>query len=150
MQAWKLTKAVVKATGGNDWEMLAPTNNGHVIRSSNSKAHKWNVQVIANRDELTVITINIINIFIQNVEACGHLHDQRWHGVEAVRQGCPYRRRRRKHTDGVACCHMEVLVAPVALGHHPGGDTGVVLGYLAKVDRLRRLAPRDDQLLLDG
>jgi hypothetical protein len=54
--AWKLTKAVVKATGGGDWEMLAPTNDKHVKRSANSKAHKWNVQVIANRDELKVIT----------------------------------------------------------------------------------------------
>ena len=42
--------------------------------------------------------------------------------------------------DGVACCRMEVLVAPVAIGHHLGGDTGVVLGYLVKADRLRRLA----------
>jgi hypothetical protein len=52
--------------------------------------------------------------------------------------------------DGVACCRVEVLVAPVALGRHPGGDTGVVLGYLAKMDRLRRLALHGDQLLLDG
>ena len=49
-------KAVVKATGGGDWEMLAPTNDGRVIRSVNSKTHKWNVQVTANRDELKVIT----------------------------------------------------------------------------------------------
>jgi hypothetical protein len=49
-------KAVVKATGGGDWEMLAPTYNGCVIQSVNSKAHKWNVQVTANRDELKVIT----------------------------------------------------------------------------------------------
>ena len=55
-RAWKLTKAAVKANGGDDWEMLAPTNNGHVIRSVNSKVHKWNVQVTANRDELKVIT----------------------------------------------------------------------------------------------
>jgi hypothetical protein len=54
--AWKLTKAVVKATSGDDWEMLAPTNDGCVTRSMNSKAHKWIVQVIANRDELKVIT----------------------------------------------------------------------------------------------
>ena len=54
-RAWKLTKAAVKATDGDDREMLAPTNDGHVIRSANSKAHKWNVQVIANRDELKVI-----------------------------------------------------------------------------------------------
>ena len=53
---WKLTKAEVKAIGGDDWEMLAPTNDGRVIRSANSKAHKWNVQVTANRDELKVIT----------------------------------------------------------------------------------------------
>ena len=26
-------KAAVKATGGDDWEMLAPTNDGRVIRS---------------------------------------------------------------------------------------------------------------------
>jgi hypothetical protein len=69
-QAWKLTKAAVKATGGDDWEMLAPTKDGRVIRSANSKAHKWNVQVTANRDELKVITTNIMNIFIQNAEAC--------------------------------------------------------------------------------
>ena len=52
--------------------------------------------------------------------------------------------------DGVACCRVEVLVAPVALSRHLGGDTGVVLGYLAKVDHLCRLALRGDQLLLDG
>ena len=57
-------KAVVKATGGDDHEMLAPTNDIHVIRSTNSKAHKWNVQVTTNRDELEVITTNIMNIFI--------------------------------------------------------------------------------------
>ena len=79
MQAWKLTKAVVKATGGNDWEMLAPTNNGHVIRSANSKAHKWNVQVIANRDELKVKTTDIMNIFIQNAEACYNRTTHREH-----------------------------------------------------------------------
>jgi hypothetical protein len=39
-RAWKLTKAAVKATGSGDWEMLAPTNDGRVIRSMNSKAHK--------------------------------------------------------------------------------------------------------------
>ena len=50
--------------------------------------------------------------------------------------------------DGVSCCRVEVLVAPVALGHHLGGDTGIVLGYLAKADRLGRLALRGDQLLL--
>ena len=70
--------------------------------------------------------------------------------MEVVRHGHPRRRRRRKHTDGVACCHMEVLVASIALHHHPGGDTGVVLGYLAKADRLRRLTLCGDQLLLDG
>ena len=54
--AWKLTKAVVKATDGGDWEMLAPsTNDGCVIRSTNSKAHKWNVHVTANKDELKVV-----------------------------------------------------------------------------------------------
>jgi hypothetical protein len=46
--------------------------------------------------------------------------------------------------DGVAYCHVEVLVAPVALDRHLGGDTGVVLVYLAKADRLRRLALRSD------
>jgi hypothetical protein len=51
-RAWKLTKAVVKTTGSDDWEMLAPTNDRHVIRSMNSKAHKCNVQVTTNRDEL--------------------------------------------------------------------------------------------------
>ena len=55
-RAWKLTKAAVKATDGDDWEMLAPTNDGCVIRFVNSKAHKWNVQFTANRDELKVIT----------------------------------------------------------------------------------------------
>ena len=39
-RAWKLMKAAAKATGGDDWEMLAPTNDGCVIRSANSKAHK--------------------------------------------------------------------------------------------------------------
>ena len=43
-----------EATGGDDWEMLAPTNNGHVIWSVNSKAHKWNVQVTSNIDLLKV------------------------------------------------------------------------------------------------
>ena len=57
-------KAEVKATGSDDWEMLAPTNDGCVIRFANSKAHKWNVQVTANKDELKVITTNIMNIFI--------------------------------------------------------------------------------------
>jgi len=55
-RAWKFTKAVVKATSGDEWEMLTPTNDGHVIRSVNSKAHKWNIQVTTNRDELKVIT----------------------------------------------------------------------------------------------
>ena len=54
--AWKLMKAAVKATGGDDQEMLAPTNDGHVIWSANSKAHKCNIQVTTNRDELKVIT----------------------------------------------------------------------------------------------
>jgi hypothetical protein len=45
---------------------------------------------------------------------------------------------------------MEVLVAPVALGRHLRGDTGVVLDYLAKADHLLHLALRGDQLLLDG
>ena len=49
-------KAAVKATGGGDWEMLAPTNDGCVILSVNSKVHKWNIPVTANRDELKVIT----------------------------------------------------------------------------------------------
>ena len=52
--------------------------------------------------------------------------------------------------DGIACCHMEVLVAPVALGLHLGGDMGIVLGYLAKMDHLRRLTLHGNQLLLDG
>ena len=51
--------------------------------------------------------------------------------------------------DSVACCHVEVLVAPIAFGHHLGGDTGIVLNYLAKVDRLHCLTLRGDQLLLD-
>jgi hypothetical protein len=45
---------------------------------------------------------------------------------------------------------MEVLVAPVALGCHPRGDTGIAFGYLAKVDYLCRLAQRGYRLLLDG
>ena len=36
----ELTKAAMKATSGDDWEMLAPTNDGCVIRSVNSKVHK--------------------------------------------------------------------------------------------------------------
>ena len=52
--------------------------------------------------------------------------------------------------DGITCCHVEVLVAPVALRRHPEGDTGVVLGDLAKADRLRCLALCGDQLLLDS
>jgi hypothetical protein len=77
VRAWKLMKGVVKATGSEDWEMLAPTDDGCVIRSTNSKAHKRNVQVTANRDELKVITTNIMNIFIQNAEAC---YNQTTHG----------------------------------------------------------------------
>ena len=46
--------------------------------------------------------------------------------------------------DGVAYCCVEVLVVPIALGHHLGGDTSVVLGYLVKVDCLHRLALRGD------
>jgi hypothetical protein len=52
--------------------------------------------------------------------------------------------------DGVAYYRVEVLVAPVALDHHLGGDTNVVLSYLAKMDHLHRLALRGAQLLLDG
>ena len=33
VRAWKLMKAAVKATGGGDREMLAPTNDGHFIWS---------------------------------------------------------------------------------------------------------------------
>ena len=51
--------------------------------------------------------------------------------------------------DGVAYCRVDVLVAPVALGCHPGGDMGVVLGYLVKTECLHRLALHGDQLLLD-
>jgi hypothetical protein len=80
----------------------------------------------------------------------GHLHDPRWHGVEAVRQGHPCRRKRQKHADDIAYCRVEVLVVPIALGRHLGGDTGIVLGYLAKTDRLCRLALRGDKLLLDS
>ena len=68
---------MVKATSIDDREMLAPTNDGHVIRSANSKAHKWNVQVTANKDELKLISTNIMNIFIQNVEA---YYNQNTHG----------------------------------------------------------------------
>ena len=53
----------MKSTGGVDWEMLAPTNDGRVIQSMNSKAHKWDVQVTANRDELKVITTKYYEIF---------------------------------------------------------------------------------------
>jgi hypothetical protein len=70
--------------------------------------------------------------------------------VEAVCQGHPYRRRRQKHANGVACCRLEVLVAPVALNCHSGEDMGVVLSYLVKKDHLYHLALRGDQLLLDG
>jgi hypothetical protein len=52
--------------------------------------------------------------------------------------------------DGIACCRVEVLIACVALYRHLREDTGIVLGYLAKVDCLRRLALRIDQLLLDN
>ena len=45
---------------------------------------------------------------------------------------------------------MEVLVAPVALGRHLGGDMGIVLGYLVKADHLHLLTLCGDQLLLDG
>ena len=68
---------------------------------------------------------------------------------DGPRQGHPHRRRRQKHADGVAYCHMEVLVAHVALDRHPG-DTCVVLGYLVKAGHLRHLTLRSDQLLLDG
>ena len=50
----------------------------------------------------------------------------------------------------VTYCRVEVLVAPVALRRHLGGDMGVVLGYLMKVDRLRHLTLRGDQQLLDS
>jgi hypothetical protein len=52
--------------------------------------------------------------------------------------------------DGIACCDMEVLVAPVALRRHLGGDTGLVLGYLAKADCLCCLTLHGDELLLEG
>ena len=52
--------------------------------------------------------------------------------------------------DGIAYYCVEVLVAPIALNRHLGEDTGVVLGYLAKVDRLHHLALRGNQLLMDG
>jgi hypothetical protein len=42
-----------------------------------------------------------------------------------------------------------VRSVPVALHRHPRGDMGVVLGYLAKMDRLHHLTLRGDQLLLD-
>ena len=45
---------------------------------------------------------------------------------------------------------MEVLVVPIALDHHLGGDTGIVLGYLVKADRLGCLTLCGNQLLLDG
>jgi hypothetical protein len=37
---FKFIKAAVKATDGGDWEMLAPTNDGHVIQSANSRHSK--------------------------------------------------------------------------------------------------------------
>jgi hypothetical protein len=49
-----------------------------------------------------------------------------------VRQGHPRRSWRRKRADDIICYRVEVLVAPVALGCHLGGETGVVLGYLGK------------------
>ena len=52
--------------------------------------------------------------------------------------------------NSVACYRVKVMVAPVALGRHLGGDTGIVLSYLAKMDLLRCLALRGNQLLLDG
>jgi hypothetical protein len=64
--------------------------------------------------------------------------------------GLSLQARRQKHENDIAWCRVEVLVAPVALGCHPGGDTGVVLGYLVKADHLCHLALRGDQLLLDG
>jgi hypothetical protein len=45
---------------------------------------------------------------------------------------------------------VEVLVAPVSLGRHLGGDTSVVLGYLAKANHLCRLSLCGNQLLLGG
>jgi hypothetical protein len=55
-----------------------------------------------------------------------------------------------RRAEDVACCRVEVLVAPIALSRQPGGDTGVVLSYLAMADHLRCLALCGDQLLLDG
>jgi hypothetical protein len=52
--------------------------------------------------------------------------------------------------DDVAYYRMEVLVVLVSLGSHQGGDTGVVLGYLAKANHLHRLALCGNQLLLGG
>jgi hypothetical protein len=58
-------KATVKATGGDDWEMLASTNDGRVIRSMNSKAHKWNVQVIAGVKESCTCFLALASAFIE-------------------------------------------------------------------------------------
>jgi hypothetical protein len=80
----------------------------------------------------------------------GHLQHLWRHGAETLRQGHPRRCKRRKRANGVTCCRVDGLEAAVALHRHLGGDTGVVLGYLAKMDRLYRLALRGDQLLLDG
>ena len=52
--------------------------------------------------------------------------------------------------DGVACLRVDVLVPLVTLRRHLGGDMGIVLGYLAKMDHLRRLTLHGNQLLLDG
>jgi hypothetical protein len=56
-------KAAVKAADGSDWEMLAPTNDRCVIRYAKSKAHKWNILVTANRDELKIITTKYYEYF---------------------------------------------------------------------------------------
>jgi hypothetical protein len=52
--------------------------------------------------------------------------------------------------DDVACYRVEVLVVPVALGHHPRGDAGIALDYLVKTNHLHRLTLCGDQLLLDS
>jgi len=46
--------------------------------------------------------------------------------------------------NSVACYRVEVLVATVPLDRHLGGDTGVVLGFLVKVDHLLHLTLRGD------
>jgi hypothetical protein len=57
----------MKATSGDDWEMLASTNDRRVIQSMNSKAHKWNVQVIAGVKESCTCFPTLASAFIEGL-----------------------------------------------------------------------------------